>query len=406
MKNSEYSFLKSAYARVYQFIFKYASYLLSWKEPKVLYGSDTIFSLISILHEKGKKCALIVTDENICNLGLIDGLINSLNHEDFSYVLYNKTVPNPTINNIDEAYHLYKSKNCDSIIAIGGGSSIDAAKGVGIRVAWPKRSLVKMSGVLKVLKKIPFLVAIPTTAGTGSEATIATVISDEKTKGKYPISDPCLMPKVAILDASLTLKLPKDITATTALDTLTHAVEAYVGNSNTKNTKKYALNAIKLVDTYLPLVYKDGENIEAREKMLQAAMYGGLAFTRAYIGYTHALAHALGGMYGVAHGLANAILLPHVLEAYGESVYNKLADIADKINLTKGQDPKAKSEAFINYIFELNKEMNIPNKIKEIKESDIKELVARALKEAYPLYPVPKLLNEDTLSNILRKVMG
>ena len=186
------------------------------------------------------------------------------------------------------------------------------------------------STFLSQSKKTPTSDAIPTTAGTGSETTLACVIVDSETRHKYVINDFPLIPRYAVLDPKVTLSLPPFITATTGMDALTHAVEAYIGNSTTVATKKESLMAVSLIFQNLETAYEDGSNIEARRNMLKASYYAGCAFTKSYVGYVHAVAHSLGGAYNVPHGLANAILLPFVLEAYGESIHKKLAHYADK----------------------------------------------------------------------------
>ena len=246
--------------------------------------------------------------------------------------------------------------------------------------------------------KLPPFFAIPTTAGTGSEATIAAVVSDSKTHEKYAIMDPVLMPHVAVLDPLLTVKLPPFVTATTGMDALTHAVESYIGLSNTEETIRYSLDAVKLIFDNLYTAYCDGENIEARKNMQKAAYLAGAAFTRAYVGNVHAIAHTLGGFYGVPHGLANAVLLPYLLEFYGDTVHKPLAELAQLVGITSPQQTTAeKAKVFIEAIKQLNRDMQIPNKIEGIVNRDIPVMVERALKEANPLYPVPKIMNKDEM---------
>jgi len=282
---------------------------------------------------------------------------------------------------------------------------MDCAKGVGVRVARPRTNIKHTKGLLKVLMPLPPLYAVPTTAGTGSETTVAAVVVDSSTKAKYAIMDPVLIPRVAVLDPLLTLKLPPHITATTGMDALTHAVEAYIGGSNTKDTREMAKKATKLIFDNLYKVYTDGNNIDARANMLKAAYCGGVAFTRAYVGNVHALAHALGGMYGVAHGLANAVILPYVLDDYGESVYKSLAELADVAGLT-GENDEQKAKSFIAAIREFNEKMNIPSKIDEIIEDDIPGLAEHAYKEANPTYPVPRIFSRDDFAGVYLRLTG
>jgi len=252
--------------------------------------------------------------------------------------------------------------------------------------------------VLRVLRKLPTLIAIPTTAGTGSETTLAAVITDPKTHRKYAMMSFPLIPHYAVLDASLTYSLPPHLTATTGMDALTHAVEAYIGRSTTKETRRHALEATKLIFENLENAYKNGRDQTAREQMLRAAYQAGVAFSKSYVGYVHAVAHSLGGAYGIPHGLANAVLLPHVLFAYGKRVEKKLHRLAIAAGVANATDtPKEAAKRLISEIFRMNREMQIPATLQGIVAEDIPALARRAEKEANPLYPVPKLLTAKEL---------
>ncbi|MHC1749332.1 MAG: iron-containing alcohol dehydrogenase [Cellulosilyticaceae bacterium] len=393
------------YCRTYQEALKIGAYFGPWRKPKLLAGQNSLRKLPKLIKSKDINCVLIVTDKGIMSLGLIDQLLEDLTKAGIKTLVYNKTVPNPTIDNIEEALELFKENECTGIIAFGGGSSMDCAKGVGARVAQPNKTISQMKGQLKVRKKTPPTFAIPTTAGTGSEATIAAVITDSKTHEKYALNDMVLIPHYAVLDPLLTVNLPPHITATTGMDALTHAVEAYIGRSNTKATKKFSEEAIKLVFENIQEAYENGENITARDNMQKASFFAGIAFTRAYVGYVHAIAHTLGGMYSVPHGLANAVILPYVLTYYGDSVYKSLGELADLLGIGDEEDTQAqKAIKFIEAIIKLNKSMGIPSKISGIMDKDIKVLVQRALKEANPLYPVPKILMKQDLYNIITMI--
>ena len=320
-------------------------------------------------------------------------------------MLFDKVVPNPTTAVVEEALSLYKENNCDSLIAIGGGSSMDTAKAVGARIANPKKSLKQMKGILKVIHKIPLLIAIPTTAGTGSEATLAAVVVDGDTRAKYAINDFPLIPRYAVLDPSYTLTLPPSLTATTGIDALTHAIEAYIGKSSFKLTRREAKVAIRLIFNNIEKAYMDGTNKQARFSMSKAAYLAGCAFTRSYVGYVHALSHALSGKYNTPHGLANAVMLPYVLEEYGKSVYPKLRKLAICIGIADElDDEKTASLRFIDEVKKLNARLNIPTTL-EIKEEDIPSLVNHAYKEAHPLYPTPELWNKERMAKVYRRVM-
>ncbi|WP_018213210.1 iron-containing alcohol dehydrogenase [Desulfitobacterium hafniense] len=397
--------MNTLYCRLYQRTLQLASYFLPWRKPTLLEGENSLNKLPELIGRKGIHKVLIVTDQGISSLGLMKGFLQGLAKIGVGYHVYDKTVPNPTLDNIEEALKLYQEHQCEGIVAFGGGSPMDCAKGVGARVANPHKSISQMKGVLKVRRKLPPLFAIPTTAGTGSEATLAAVISDPRAREKYPVNDTALIPHYAVLDPLLTVGLPKNITSTTGLDALTHAVEAYIGRSNTKETKELSRKAVRLIFDNLYTAYSQGENVKARENMLKASYYAGMAFTRAYVGYIHALAHALGGFYGVPHGLANAVILPYVLEYYGKTVHEQLAELADVLEMgSPGDSHEKKATLFIEAIKELSEKMNIPQKIEVILAEDIPLLMEHAWKESTPLYPVPKLLSKNDLSNILHLI--
>lgn len=396
-----------AYCRTYQTVMKAATGILDWSEPQLIKGAGAVTKLPQVIKELGYNNVLVVTDKGLMGLHLLDSMFEELRNNEIAYVVYDGVQPNPTIDNIEEARNLYLGNGCQAIIAFGGGSPMDCAKACGARIARPNTEIPKMRGVLKVIKKIPTLFAVPTTAGTGSEATLAAVVSNPKTHEKNAINDPVLRPKYAVLDPSLTLGLPPHITSTTGMDALTHAVEAYIGNSNTADTEEKARMATKMIFANLETAYKDGKNVEARENMLLASYYAGVAFTRAYVGYVHAIAHNLGGMYGIPHGLANAVILPYVLDYYGESAYKRLAELADVAGLDcAGKSDEEKAKMFISEIRRMNKDMNIPEKFDQIKEADISLIADRALKEGNPLYPVPKIMDKAECVAIIRQLMA
>ena len=394
------------FCRAYQLGMRVAVLFLNWDSPELLRGPGSVKELPQLIKSHGLQRVLVVTDPTLMQLGLPQPLLEGLERAEIAYAIYDKTQPNPTIGNIEQALAMYHAEGCQGIVAFGGGSPMDCAKGVGARVAKPKKSINQLRGLLKVLKKLPPLYAIPTTAGTGSETTVAAVITDPETHEKYAINDTNLRPRCAVLDPELTTGLPKHITSTTGMDALTHAVEAYIGRSNTKGTEKNALDATKLVFANLEIAYNDGANLDARENMLLASFYAGAAFTRAYVGYVHAIAHNLGGMYNTPHGLANAVILPWVLDWYGEAAHVRLARLAEAAGIAiEGQSDAEKAEAFIAEIRAMNVRMGIPEKFDFIKEEDIPTIAKRALKEANPLYPVPKIMGMEDCVGVIRELM-
>ncbi|NCB48202.1 MAG: iron-containing alcohol dehydrogenase [Clostridia bacterium] len=392
--------MKKIFYRIFQILMKLAMNFMPWRQPELLKGENSCAKIPQILKEKGVNSVLIVADAGITKNNLQNVVIRSLFDEKIEYTYFDKTIANPTIENIEDALLQYAKNHCQAIIAIGGGSPMDCAKGVGARVANPKKTITQMRGLLKVGKKLPLLIAIPTTAGTGSETTLAAVITDSKTHEKFAINDFHLIPHFAVLDPSLTVSLPRNLTYTTGMDALTHAVEAFIGRSNTHETKRNALDAIKLINQHIQNAVEDGQNLESREAMQMASFKAGLAFTRAYVGNIHAVAHTLGGEYAVPHGLANAIILPVVLRYYGKCIYNKISLICDHLGTFSGYTKQEKTEKFIKLIEELNKINNVPNYIEELRKEDLPKLVKRAYKEANPLYPVPKIFDERDFENI------
>ncbi len=395
--------LKKFYCRTFQTGLKIALPFLPYRKPGIV---GSVKALPDILRQHGCDRVLIITDAGIIKLGLTRRLEKVLTQNEISYHIYDKTVANPTTANVAEALELYHSHACNAIIGFGGGSSIDCAKAVGARIAKPKQSLARMKGILKVLRKLPLLIAVPTTAGTGSETTLAAVITDAETRHKYAINDFPLIPRYAVLDPKVTLSLPPAITAATGMDALTHAVEAYIGRSTTYGTRKNALMAVRLIFENIDKVYEDGSDIDARRNMLHASFYAGCAFTKSYVGYVHAVAHSLGGEYNVPHGLANAVLLPFVLEAYGPCIHKKLYRLSVAAGVSKEDTPyDVAAGEFIQAIKDMKKRFDIGDTVKEIREEDIPKLAHYADKEGNPLYPVPVLMDAAELEQFYYLLM-
>lgn len=389
--------------RAYQGVFRAALPFLPYREPEILHRCE---ELPDTLKQHKIQKILIVTDPGIVACGLMTKITSVLAKEKISYFVYDQTSANPTVRNVEEALALYQKEHCKALLAIGGGSAMDCAKALGARIACPKKTLGQLKGTLHVLHRIPLLIAVPTTAGTGSENTLAAVITDSEKKHKYVLNDFVLIPRYAILDAELTYSLPPHLTATTGMDALTHAVEAYIGKSTTKETREKALLAVKTIYQNIETAYHDGHNHAAREQMLNAAYLAGFAFSRSYVGYVHAVAHSLGGQYNIPHGLANAVLLPEVLESYGSCIHKKLHILGCAAGVCTEQDSiKAGAGKFIASIRTLNKNMGIPDFLSGIQESDIETMSVHAAKEANPLYPVPKLMTRRELEAFYRLML-
>ena len=383
------------FCRVFQYGMKYAMYVLPWGVPKVLRGPGCVKKLPESVKRRKFKKVLIVTDGTLMKLGLLEGMLEAMKEAELPYVIYDGVAPNPTDENVEEGVRLFRENQCDCMIAFGGGSPMDCAKGIGARIARPRKTVRRLQGLFRVLRPIPMIFAVPTTAGPGSETTIAAVITEAATHHKASMNDLCLMPKYAVLDPELTKGLPPHVTATTGMDALCHAVEAYTNNTyNSKLEKEMCRKAVRLIHDNLYRAYTDGSDMEARQNMQEAAFLGGRAFTRGSVGYVHAIGHTLGGLYGTPHGLAMSILLPHVMRAYGKAVQKRLAELCDVCGLA---DEKAgaeksnaeKAELFIRWMEELKEKMDIPERPDMIREEDIDQIVEWAEKEGNPLYPVP-----------------
>jgi len=396
---------KRPYYRICQKVAYVAAFFLPWRQPYLLKGVGKFTELPDYIKNMGINNVLVVTDQGLMQAGLLEPMLAELVAKGIKYTLFDGVVPNPTIDNVETCVKLYHDNGCTGIIAVGGGSPMDCAKITGARIARPKRPVTKMRGMLKVGRKLPPLFAVPTTSGTASETTLAAVITDSVTHHKYPINDPALIPYAAVLDPSLTLKLPPYITATTGMDALCHAVEAYIGKANTAKTKQEALTAVKLIFANILKAYQQGEDIEARTNMQEASYHAGLAFTRAYVGWVHAIAHTLGGFYQVPHGLANAVIMPYVFRAYGKNAHPRLAELADAVGLG-GVTTAEKAERFIKAIEDLNARMDLPAAFPEIREEDIEQMVSFADAEANPLYPTPKILLKKDIRKIYAQLKG
>ena len=395
------NFFKKIFCRSFQICMRAALPFLPYREPELIHG---VAAVPGVLTQHGITHVMLVTDRGVRSLGLTNHLEGALVLAGIDCTVFDDTVANPTVANVEAARELYLADRCQALIAFGGGSSMDCAKAVGARLARPRKSLAKMEGLLHVMRRLPLLIAVPTTAGTGSETTLAAVITDEKTHHKYPINDFALIPDYAVLEPDVTFGLPPQLTATTGMDALTHAVEAYIGNSTTRQTRAAAVEAVQLILDNLTVAYHDGKNRTARANMLRAAYLAGTAFTKSYVGYVHAVAHSLGGRYGIAHGLANSVLLPVVLEEYGVHAHKKLAKLARACGVSNAVSDAEAAQAMIRRIRAMNEEMQIPETLPGIRSEDIPQLARYADHEANPLYPVPVLWGPDKLETIYTMV--
>ena len=380
---------------------KAANYFLGYRMPEYISGPGSIRRLPEFMLDKGAKKTLVVTDQTLVQLGLLNGMLESFRENNIDYVLFDGVSPNPTSDDVEAGYMLYAEHNCQCLVAFGGGSPMDCAKAIAAKAVHPEKTVAQLQGLLKVHARIPLFFAVPTTSGTGSETTVAAVITDSATHHKASINDPSILPKYAVLDPELTLGLPPYITAITGLDTLCHAVESYTNRTyNTPLEDQLARDAVKLVHENLLTAYTDGQNLDARQNMQMASFFAGRAFTRGCVGYVHAVGHTLGGLYGLPHGLAMGTILPHVMRQFGPPAHKRLAELADVIGIT-GATEAEKANRFIDWIEDLKVQMNIPVGVNCIKDTDIPQIIKWAFREAHPLYPVPVLWGEHDMRKLI-----
>lgn len=374
--------------------------------PELLRGAGSVKQLPEAIKTTGVSKLLLVTDQGITSLGLPDGLVEALQGAGMASVVFDGVQPNPTIDNIEAGLKVYNDEQCDGIIAFGGGSVMDCAKMIGARATNPDKSVLDMRGGFKIKNGLPPLFAVPTTAGTGSECTLAAVVSNPQEREKFSVASLEIVPTHAVLDPELMLGLPPHITAHTGMDALTHAVESYIGRLVTPFTEENSEKAVKIIFEDLESVYQNGSDEEKRSNLAYASYCAGLAFTRALVGYVHAIAHNLGGLYGVPHGLANAIVLPYILEFSKEDCRDRLARLAVVGGLGDSNDPaQVLADRFIEKVKEMNRNMDVPSQVAELKEEDISFIAKRALSEGNPGYPVPTLMNQSQCEAILRQML-
>ncbi len=369
---------------------KLAIGLMPIRDPELLVGTSAVTRLADIIAQHSLQKILIVTTAGIVKRDQAAELIRALEMQGITPVIFDGVLPDPTFEIVNEGLDLLRRENCDGIVAFGGGSAMDAAKVIAVAAA-NNRAPEKLVGFFKGRKRPLPLFAVPTTAGTGSEATIASVISDNATHAKSFVIDSRTVPLAAALDPRLMESIPPAMTAATGMDALTHAIEAYLSTISTSETDRYAIEAIQLIFEFLPRAYQDGSDLEAREAMSIASYKAGKAFTKASVGYVHAISHQLGAYYGIPHGLGNAVVLPHVLEFSKEAAAPRLATLAVKAGLGKSSEGEAVlAQKFVDHISRLNTQLDIPQTAAGLLEEDLPGIARGALKEALLNYPVPR----------------
>lgn len=379
-----------------------------FREQRRIIGPGSLLCLPQALSRMGVTSVLIVTSSGMVRRGTIEPLQRALKVSGIAASVYSDVKPDPTVACVEKGLASYQEGCCNGIVALGGGSAIDCAKAIGMRVANPGLTIPQMRGVMRVRGMLPPLVAVPTTAGTGSEVTAAAVITDvvDGRDCKYPISDSRLVPRLAVLDAQLTLGLPPEVTAYSGMDALSHAVEAYVNRFCPPVASEAALEAVGLVFSNLPRVMDDPSDLEARECMLTASYGGGLALTNAFVGYVHALAHGIGALYDIPHGRAIASVMPVVLEAYGSAAHARLAQLSHAAGVGDPNLPDDQNAArLIEGIRSLNERLGIPAHIERLDPTDFDLLADRALEEATPWYPVPVIWGHEQMVEVLERLL-
>lgn len=392
--------------KILMFLLMIGTKILRFRQPQLFTGPGSSLQLCEHIAKTGVKKLLVVTDAMLIKLGLLNPMLARLKELGVTTVVYDGVEPNPTIAQIETGLELLKREGCTAILAVGGGSSIDAAKVIGARATNP-HPIAWMAGLLRLLRSPLTLYAVPTTAGTGSEVTIAAVVSDPANTRKFAIMDPRLVPVAAALDAALMTGLPASITAATGMDALTHAVEAYLSRNATKATDAEALEATKLIMQNLQRAVNTGNDLEARNNMAVASYKAGVAFTTAGVGYVHAIAHNFGAYYHIPHGLANAIVMPYVLDYSKPDCAPQLARLAEASGLKKGGESEAElADTFIRKVRALNAEFGIPGKVEKLKATDIPAIATAALKEAHWTYAVPRYMDKPTCEGLVGKMLA
>jgi alcohol dehydrogenase class IV len=371
--------------------------------PVLLVGPGAAAKLAQAIADFGHRRLLVVTDASIVNLGLLSPLADTLAAAGVQTTVFDAVTADAPIAIVEQGAARFASAHCDAVLAVGGGSVMDAAKVIALAAA-NKKPPRALAGYFRAWKSPAPIYAVPTTAGTGSEVTVAALISDPELGKKYMVLDTRIVPEMAALDPTLMVGLPDAVTAATGMDALTHAVEATLSGWATPATDRLALAAVAMIFVHLPHAFRHGSDLLAREKMALASTYAGLAFTRANVGNVHAIAHQLGGRYHVPHGLANAVLLPHVLRFSLPASTPRLARLAGRIGL-KATGDKALAAAFVDAVQALNDMLEIPRTLAALQAADIPALAKAACWEADANYPVPRRMSQGDCEALLHAVL-
>jgi len=383
-------------------LFRFFSQLLPISIPVTFAGEDATQELSRAIGRLGIQKVLIVTDKILVELGIVGQVAAKLEAAGVANVVYDGVEPNPTFDQIDAGRALLQSDTCGAVVAIGGGSPMDAAKVIaacGTNSKDPR----KLAGMMKIRKRPLPIFALPTTAGTGSEVTIVAVVSDTETHEKKQFIDPKLVPLMTALDPALMAGMPPHVTAATGVDALTHAVESFLSKTSNDQTETYIRMAIPLIFENLPRAFSNGDDLEARGAMAMASYYAGIAFTRTSVGCVHAIAHTFGARYNTPHGLANAITLPHILKFSAPAANERLAALAAMIGIEQGS-AEQRADAFRAAVDELLRQLQIPTHLEDLQLTDIPSIAQQALAEGWANYPVPRYMEQAECEDILRAI--
>ena len=378
------------------------TYILPVSHPLVFAGPNSALNLCDNIQQLDMKKVLIVTDEVLLKLGVIQPLQSKLEQANIQVTIFSEVKPDPTFEVVEKAIQLFTSSQSDSVLAVGGGSTIDTSKVLALAAA-NNKSPKQLIGILKARKPSFPLFVIPTTAGTGSEVTVAAVLSDNETHVKSLVIDHKVVPLATALDPVIMQGMPPTITADTGIDALTHALESWVSEFANQETDFYSRAATKIILDNLVTAWKDGKNLAAREAMALGSHYAGLAMNKAAIGYVHALAHQLGAKYGIPHGRANAIILPYVLEFNREASEKRLAKLAREIGLTNAKNDSEATDIFIQRIKTLLVELNINTQVQGIQQHDFPDMIEAAFTEEHGMNSIPKYKDYADAERIKKK---
>jgi alcohol dehydrogenase class IV len=395
---------KRALHGAYVGLFRRLSKLVPDRVPPTFVGPDATAELCASIARSGVRKLLVVTDAELVRIGLVDRVGEALRVAGVAWAVYDGVEPDPTLAHVAAGLARLEAEGCDAVLAVGGGSPMDAAKVIAA-AATNGGDAARLEGMFKVRRPPLPLFALPTTAGTGSEVTLAAVVSDPETHTKKFFVDPKLLPAMAALDPTLMTGLPPRVTAATGMDALTHAVEAFLSRTATPQTDAWALAAVRLVFDNLPAAHATGSDVQARKAMALASWYAGLAFGRTSVGYVHAIAHTFGALYGTPHGLANAIALPNVLEFSFASTRPRLARLAEAIGL-EGASEEEKARAFVAAVRDLKAKVDVPVTLDALRPEDVPRIARLALAEAHLNYPVPRYMGQADCEALLRKMVA